>query len=70
MSNFTRTYERVTCPGCHREISAYIPHFGDGSGLRVVEHNTVKGPRLGGRVKCGLSGRIIVRDKGKWRLDF
>jgi hypothetical protein len=66
----TREYERVTCPGCQRVISAYVPHFGDGSGLRVVPHNIVKG-RLGGHVRCGLSDRIIVlvRDAGTWRLD-
>jgi len=45
MSNFTREYERVTCPGCHRSISAYIPHFGDGSGLRVVKHNLLPAAR-------------------------
>ena len=70
MATFTREYERVTCPGCGRKISAYIPHFGDGSGLRVVKHNRASG-RGGNRPEpCSLSERIIVRDKGAWRLDF
>lgn len=61
----TRNYERVTCPGCSRSISAYIPHFGDGGGLKLVKHNLVKGRSLA----CPLSERIIVRKDGTWRLD-
>jgi hypothetical protein len=70
MATFVREYERVTCPGCLREISAYIPHFGDGSGLRVVKHNVKDG-----RSPCGVGGQIIVRNQargpaqGKWRLE-
>lgn len=63
-----REYERVTCPGCERTISAYIPHRGDGSGLRVVPHirpATCIAP--GGQ--CSFSDRIIVRDKGTWTLE-
>ena len=69
MATFTREYERVTCPGCLRSISAYIPHFGDGSGLRVVKHNLR--PASPGResVACLYSERIIVRDHGKWTLE-
>jgi hypothetical protein len=69
MANFTREYERVTCPGCQRTISAYIPHFGDGSGLRVVKHNISERRRHPWPV-CEYSERIIVRDNGKWRLEF
>ena len=67
MATFTREYERVTCPGCHRQISAYIPHFGDGSGLRLVKHKLAKA--RGRKTPCPFSERIIVRDAGKWRLD-
>lgn len=73
MANFTREYERVACPGCERTISAYIPHFGDGTGLRVVPHNVIAPGQLApGRHAtrpCVVSNRIIVRDHGQWRLE-
>jgi len=70
MSNFTREYERVTCPGCQRTISAYVPHFGDGTGLRVVPHKIPSGRGAAlTPVECGVSNRIIVRNHGKWRLE-
>lgn len=69
MATFTREYERVTCPGCQRVISAYIPHFGDGSGLRLVKHNLEPGRGPIARERCSHSERIIVRDHGKWRLE-
>lgn len=34
----TREFERVTCPGCGRQVSAYVPHMGDGSALRTMKH--------------------------------
>jgi len=64
-----RQYERLTCPGCQRTISAYVPHRGDGSGLRVVPHirpATATAP--GG--PCDIGGRIVVRASGQWRLDL
>jgi hypothetical protein len=64
----TRDYERVTCPGCQRTISAYVPHLGDGSGLRVVKHNRVRAT-IRGSVKCSYSNRIIVRRMGRWELE-
>jgi hypothetical protein len=68
MATFTREYERVTCPGCHRQISAYVPHFGDGTGLRLVKHKLAKARRR--NTPCPFSERIIVRERGKWRLDL
>jgi hypothetical protein len=68
MGNFIREYERVTCPGCQRTISAYVPHFGDGSGLRVVPHKIIRVGALAS-VACDVGGRIVVRDRGKWRLE-
>lgn len=69
MATFTREYERLTCPGCNRSISAYVPHFGDGSGLRVVPHNLLH--RRGRSVPCPASGRIVVRERGRrrWSID-
>jgi len=61
-----RYYERVICPGCHRKISAYVPHRGDGSGLRLVKH---KRGTAAGKEPCPLSDRMIVRDHGDWSLD-
>jgi hypothetical protein len=58
-----RKYERVTCPGCARKISAYIPHFGDGSGWRLVKHKLAKA--RGQTTPCPFSERIIVRDRQK-----
>jgi hypothetical protein len=68
MATFTREYERVKCPGCRRTISAYIPHFADGSGLRVVKHNVLR-KRGRGNAVCPVSERIIVREMGEWRID-
>lgn len=70
MATFTREYERVTCPGCQRKISAYIPHFGDGSGLRVVPHNDARMMRR--TFPCPVSGRMITRDPHShaWKVDF
>lgn len=64
---FARAYERVTCPGCLRSISAYVPHFGNGSGLRLVKHNLARS-RVG-KTPCPFSERLIVREAGQWRLD-
>lgn len=68
-----REYERVICPCCKRKISAYIPHFGDGSGLRMVPHNIIASGQLAARRHatrpCAASSRIVVRDGGQWRLD-
>lgn len=73
MATFTREYERITCPGCNRTISAYVPHFGDGSGLRVVPHNVIAPGQLARRRHatrpCVVSDRIIVRERGRWRID-
>jgi hypothetical protein len=69
LTGFAREFERVTCPGCERTISAYVPHCGDGAGLRVIPHNITKNGRLCGHARCSVSGRIIVRDRGHWRLD-
>ena len=74
MATFTREFQRVTCPGCNRRISAYVPHFGDGTGLRVVKHNLLAS-RHRASAACPYSERMIVRnqergpDQGKWRLD-
>jgi hypothetical protein len=69
--NWVRDYERVDCPGCGRRISAYIPHFGDGSGLRTVKHKAVRLAKrgLGIAKDCPASGRIVVRRDGKWAID-
>lgn len=68
MARFTREYERVTCPGCLRQISAYVPHFGDGTGLRLVKHKLAAARSR--KTPCPFSDRIIVRDCGVWRLDL
>jgi hypothetical protein len=69
MATFTREYERITCPGCHRTISAYIPHFGDGSGLRVVKHNLLPASAHRTSIACPCSERILVREHGRWTME-
>ena len=62
-----REFERVICPGCGRVIAAYIPQFGDGSGLRTVKHvDKSFAPRVW---DCPASRRIIVRQHGAWRIE-
>jgi hypothetical protein len=69
--NFVRKYETVTCPGCGRQISAYIPHFGDGTGLRTVKHNSIRLAKrgLGKPAGCPASQRIIVRRNRAWEIE-
>lgn len=66
-----REYEKITCPGCGRTISAYVPHMGDGSALRMVRH---KPPieRNGMDDECSLSGRLVepTRDYSKWKQSL
>lgn len=69
MGNFVREYERIDCPGCGRRISAYVPHFGDGTGLRTVRHNRRERAPRRPPPECPASGRILVRRDGKWAFD-
>lgn len=60
-----REFERIRCPGCQREIAAYVPKHGDGSGLRLTPHHET--PSMKAR-PCAFSRRLVVRDRGVWRL--
>ena len=63
-----REFEKIRCPGCGSMISAYVPHMGDGSGLRVVAHNS-RDREGGHHGKCDASGRIVVRYAGEWVFE-
>ncbi len=52
-----REYERIRCPGCHRQIAAYLPQ-GDGSGLRLMPHKYGWARRQ--KTPCPWSDRIVV----------
>lgn len=61
-----RTFERVRCPGCQRVVAAYVPHGGDGAGLRLVSHR-VEPTRAG---LCVCSECVIVPNgQGGWKVD-
>jgi hypothetical protein len=62
----TREYERVRCPACGRTVAAYVPHMGDGTGLRTMKHNT---PVRVIPKECRGSRRIIVLRAGQWELE-
>jgi hypothetical protein len=53
----TRHFEKSTCPECARSISAYVPHFGDGSDVRIVPHNRLDS-RGGHDGICPASGKM------------
>lgn len=66
-------YERVICPSCHREIAAYVPAYGDGTGWKLRPHVT-KAPtdRAGSfATQCPGSGKMVVRQRlsGVWAFD-
>lgn len=71
-----REYERVTCPGCGRNISAYVPHMGDGSALRTTKHlaNHPEGLRRGSHAtrECSMSQRLIQFNShlGGWEISL
>jgi hypothetical protein len=52
-----RRFERVECPGCRRTVSAYVPHMGDGSDVRIVPHNA-HDERGGHHGPCPASDRL------------
>lgn len=54
--NWTRKFERATCPICGRRISAWVPHFGDGSDVKLVRHNERRAPR---GMHCSGSDRML-----------
>jgi hypothetical protein len=56
-----RQYERVVCPWCQRDISAYVPHGGDGMALRLVRHKPVKNP-----IQCPGSDELVMVKFGSW----
>ena len=41
--------ERVVCPVCGREVAAYVPKGGDGTGLRPRKHRDDDGRDCEGR---------------------
>lgn len=59
-----REFIKLTCPGCRREVSAYVPHMGDGSAVRTVKHAT-EGLERG--VLCSFSETLVIRrSNGEW----
>lgn len=60
-----RDFERVVCPGCHRQISAYVALGDEGRGLTLVAHNREPARRFD---VCPASARPIVLEHGAWRI--
>jgi hypothetical protein len=58
-----REFERVTCPACHRTVSAYVPHRADGSDVRIVKHILPKGSRARS-VECPASDELLGEIQG------
>lgn len=60
-----RQFEKVNCPHCGRCISAYIPHRGDGSDVRIVKHK-ISGPRSAD--ECPAGDQLMAEYKARIEL--
>ena len=64
-----REYERVVCPGCQRAVSAYVPHCGDGTDVKIVKHCLVDPAKVRTRsATCPASGELLGEYKARREL--
>ena len=65
-----RGFETVTCPGCGRRISAYVPRGGDGSDVRIVTHSMFGRATRGHArtIDCPAGGRLECEYKAAQQL--
>jgi hypothetical protein len=53
-------FERVTCPECGRRISAWVPHAGDGTDVKIKKHRDRRRVSPGFADEwCRASGRLL-----------